>query len=88
MTVIPINGDKPTHADVDSDAKVALRALLERLDAGDYGPIESWIFVFETTSKHNRANVICETRDSGLTISTAVYLLEGAKLEIFRLAKA
>jgi len=79
--IVRLDGS-PEPADRSTDAKVALHALLEKLESGELGPLENWFFLFETESARDPANVTVHTRDNGLTISQAVWMLENAKLEL------
>lgn len=63
------------------DAKVALRALLEKIESGKI-VAEDWLFIYESGSKVS----VMDTLDSGITLQQAVYMLEITKTHILSAA--
>lgn len=85
MKVVSI--DCGRDPDQSADAKVALQALLEKIEAGELGPLEKWAFLFETTSKTDPSNVCTSSRDSGVTLNQFVYMIEASKLDMLLRAR-
>lgn len=87
--VLKLGGDRAPETPDESDNVVtALRGLADRIEAGeDFGPLEKWVLVFQTTSKRDSAIVSTSSRDSGLSLCEFVYLLESAKLDMLMAAR-
>lgn len=66
-----------------ADAKVALRALLEKVESGET-KLYRWFFIFEELNPENEGQSSLDFMDSDLTIESAVYLLERMKDYILR----
>lgn len=71
--------DKPFDATQSGDAKIALRALLEKLDAGEI-VLHRWMLVFEVLV--SSTDVTRSNLSSDMTAESACMLLEQQRLDI------
>lgn len=67
-----------------ADAATALRALLAKLDSGEIR-LQQWLFIYDEVA--NPSSVFRKSMDSNLTLETAVYLMESAKLDLLLKAR-
>lgn len=76
--------DSRTILDDCTDAKVALRRLLKRLDAGEI-QITSWLFLFDELVPERMGEARTVSLDSGITVEKAMCMVEGAKFNWLRM---
>lgn len=67
------------------NARIALAALLARIDAGEL-QLDSWILLFDKQNPNNE-NTALGSLDSGLSVAQVIYLMESCKFDLMLLAR-
>lgn len=86
--VVGLDGKPKDHRTLDmdaADAREALGALLQKIDAGEI-QVLNWLFVFDSPGSEP-GDIRRQSLDSGITIEKAVYMVEDTKHEWFRLLR-
>lgn len=87
--VVGLDGKPKDHRTLDmdaADAREALGALLQKIDAGEI-QVLNWLFVFDSPGA-TPGTVQRQTLDSGLTIEKAVFLIEDVKHTWFQMMRS
>lgn len=66
-----------------TDAKVSLRKLLDRMDAGEIKATK-WLFIFDEQDTKNIGYETTRVEDSGITVERAIHMVELVKFKWLR----
>ena len=81
MSAVVDMQDRPFDPTQSGDAKIALRAMLEKLESGEI-VLHRWMLVFEVLA--TPTTVTRDTLSSDMTVETAHLLLENAQFEMLQ----
>ena len=84
MSIIGLDGKLKTVAEASVDPKDLVTALKDMISEIESGTMkaERWYLLVECTSQKNAGDVMLITRDSGLMICEANFMLDTAKFNL------